>query len=168
MTIRQPEDPIAKAIVELASTVANCAHFLDRCGLKSGDAGLEKHVHYPYLIDPEQMVRPFVIIASPDGGDMSFLLDADATMRFDGQIVLGIGDSCDESQDGSAAMIDFMNLRWHIIKAIVDSNGVEDNTVFQRIQAVTSPERSDPEATGGDSQKPYYDQWFVLEIGPRA
>jgi hypothetical protein len=165
MTILQPEGDRAVCIGKLAGMIARSAAFAERCRKTDPDEILREHVHYPSLVDPDQIVRPFAIITlMPGGGYERYRVSGGSkTLTLPrGQFMVAFGDEYIEQTSGKDPLIDFLNFVDAVIDDVQKQSGVDDNLNITGWVETAEAACSDTAHTAEGAQKPFYDNWFAV------
>ena len=156
----QPTGPQGEAIRLLAEMIAATPAFSNRVAATSQDAAL-KHVHYPYVIDPEQEKKPFVVI---EQGGVNWTRLADNTMIPDGRLRLKIADVMDANDSERDALVLFTNFADGILEELSFYAGTDDLLNIVQITQTQEPVATNPVniAVAGTAQRPFF--WAGYDV----
>jgi hypothetical protein len=157
--------PQSVAIQRLAEMVSASSAFQNRRG-KYTQAEASQHVHFPYVDDPFQVKRPYVVITV---GELNWQKRASGAQNFlmpMGSLGLWIADD-DEygEEDRKSGLIDFVNFVDGVLSDVVLIAGRDDLLAITEIQQVEPPAVSDPRSVSGSgmAQKPFWMTRYNVE-----
>ena len=124
----EPQTAEGCAVVQLVRLISGSTRFIEQIGVETEAEALER-IHWPGIDDPDQTLRPFVVVAEGEYTEQKVAGGAQNRLMPMCSLQLLIADNAKFLPDQKSSLIEFTNFAGGIVRDIADCAGDGTNSI---------------------------------------